>query len=366
MSTWEIPAILGRIEQAARRGFDHELRGLLESYDAVLAIDEHPHFLREVAQAAAFIGQDRSLDLLFEFGLDEAYIPELHAIASLANRRWATRALSLRQCVRELEVPVPNATCRKQIGRLFVQLLDPRGFVDFDFEERERSASRRALLAERLIRAHSMIPEVMPPHAPAMKVAVRAQADDVVRALLELGAKPTERDSDGRSVLWHAGNGGVPAMFCALASTFPEGRVPEHLREGECLPPVEGVHAPWTHGGDLVSYNDVYENPVIDLMIEAGIPWSLDWACARARADVVEGLLREGTSAAEPNARAIHPLATAAGWEGLDCQREPVVRLLLEAGALEGDDGSIRESAARAARRYRRDGLAMLIEQFEG
>jgi hypothetical protein len=350
-----------RILTAARRGFDHELRGLLDRDDARAALALHPHLLREAALLAASTGQDRVLDVLFDYGLGNELLLDLHAITSLAERRWATRALGLRQRVHELGVLPASDRRDAAVADLFVELLQPSRFAEFDLEERERSEDRRIQLALQLVHDHGR-PRIVGAHAPALKVAVLAHADEVIRALLAHGADPAERDADGRSVLWHAGWTRSAVSFRLLCTAWPGAVLPEDVAARESLPPVDGVHNPASGHRNPFFVERDHENPVIDLMLEAGISWSLDWACARAEPDVVRTLLTAGSDASAPNENGVAPLVIAAGWEADDANRATIVDMLLEAGALDRDDGRIRAAAAHAARMVGRTHIAARIE----
>jgi hypothetical protein len=332
------------IVSLARRGFHQELAAQLsqaaQTADAVVS----PAILEAAGHVAAEEGQDLSLDVLFDHGLDESLAIALQATAAARGYVWATRALGLRLRTIEEEARLRRGD-RCSAGSYFVALLhaDPT-VMRMASDERRRSECRRRAFALRLVRAGGDLP-VSPDDGSALHVAVQTGADEVVTALLALGASPLRRDRRGRSVLWSAAASGAVATTKRLLEQMWDGRLPAAVAEQETLPPVRGVHAPRTRSGDLVIESDEYDNPAIDLLAAAGVSWRLDWACARGDLHAVSALLSGGTPAGIPNEEGCTPLEIAAGWRGgLGSHREAIVDLLLAAGASpDGAEDSWRE-----------------------
>jgi ankyrin repeat protein len=340
-------------------------RGNADDVRAILAAGCRPS--EEAARWAVRQGYALALDELFQAGLPLSCVPRLRSTAATARQRDPAALLDYYEIVRlavraagpfgralagsvAADPPPLHRVARCPLPGPARRLLDVVGNVD------ARDAAGRT----------------------ALHVAAGVGVERVVRMLLKAGADPSARDAAGETPLHLALGRGDAGTYSPLrgdavdpvtsalldAGANPNaaaanGDTPLHIAARRHLtqavellsrhratvaaaqrsapiglPTIYRIHAPWSMGGGCIIHSGgSAESPVIDALVRQGVPWSLEWAAARAKVDVVRRLLDEGADARAVNDGGLCPLVIAAGWAGDEEGRDEVVRALLAAGA---------------------------------
>jgi ankyrin repeat protein len=374
------------LHDIARRG-SGDLRGLLARYPPAEMAAELP----AAAEIAATYGQDRVLAALFQFGLPITYAGPLLQIAVQHGRKLASIRL---QFFCDLTHAIEALRRGDQEPALRVLARDTaHPLLGTDPLHGNPASYVRELLAV------GLAPDSRLQGEPLLVYFARRGDAEMVRMLLAAGASPNARDArqqcalavtrdfacaeallgygadPSQANLTGAFNGlvrtpvdprlvelllsrapatDVVGLLNGLASTSADPRVvalliarapADELCARVCLPPVTGIHAPRLLGGDVVRVEGDHDRPVVRQLAAAGVPLSLDWACALGNLEAVQQCITRGADPRQRFACGLSPLQLAIGWTTPSEHRGDVVKLLLQHGADAGEEPTLTPTA---------------------